>query len=469
MAALIPIIEDVRSMVEKTPQTGLSSAAAFPKSFHDENSLKWTFSAFVAEQDAAFFEPIYLDRRLLNLKYMSLRDELGNAFTKKRANEKIIVQQVKAALAVSELLERIQKEDYLDAWQEVQTLRAEQEAYRHWLSLHGYQFPDTEEEEPINETPAGMPRTKFVRDWHDFLNPFRLFLVRLRRFFVLLVPILGSDSYGLGVAGAEKFTGPMFTYIAWIFFLPRLLSNLAVVGKHLIAPGENEQYLSPLTRLRAQLSRRWNEITNDIAWVISGFVACFVLVGSLMPLAIYVAIAMQWYDFVTSIFRALHEFPVLWELEQKYVLMKENAQKRKAYSEVDAIENYLIPLRERIAREQNLLILSIINFAVLAIAISLALMANPLVTLIGAVLAITMTIIQYFARESLRTSIPPNALNAKLLNAKPKQTMPADQHKIDKYNKSDDPQSPLRGHSVFKKKDKYKSTTMLGSVPVYGI
>jgi hypothetical protein len=187
-----------------------------------------------------------------------------------------------------------------------------------------------------------------------------------------------------------------------------------VLGKHLLFPTLSEHDISWQVRLRAQLSRRWVEIANDAAWVTAGLIACFVLTGPLFPMAIILAFTMQCYELALNGSRAIHEYQCMWALENKYLTMRGEADNQE---DIQAINRYLVHLRNRMTNSKKLLTLNVINFTLLAIAVGMTLpwivLFSPIIPLVGATLAVLLTIVNYIGSNRLMARNG-NQLNDKL-------------------------------------------------------
>jgi hypothetical protein len=420
MVAIVPLIERIKAMAEKDDRKpfsegGVSASSAIQK------EKKWTFTDTLAQQPTSFFEPILLDHRLLMMEYNALRDQLDDSFSRKKRNKELLINQVSAALIVSELLDKIYEREYLDTWQDVELLRREQALYRQWLTTQGYEFLAPYNEKNINRSHPWL-RTRSIRNVATTVNPFRLFFVRLRRMFVLMAIVINDfEHYGRWLNAVEQYSGPFFAYMAWIFFLPRLIANLAVLGKHVLFPVLSERDIPWHVRFRAQLSRRWAEIANDAGWFTSGIIACFILTGPLLPMAILLAFTIQCYDFTVNGIRAIHEYRCMCALEKKYLNMYESAKNDGKNDDAQAIDRYLVHLRKRMTVSKKSLMLNIVNFGILVAAIAMALpwiaVFSPILPLVGAILAVVITIVNYVVGNMLR------AQNGNQLNNKFKEEL----------------------------------------------
>lgn len=127
-------------------------------------------------------------------------------------------------------------------------------------------------------------------------NWYRLFFLRGKRFFEALAPVIKAIN---GYHGFEDFVNgidmlnPALSYIAWLYYVPRLLTNVILLLKHtLYGPWMNpyEAEVVWWKRLQAEWSKRWFEILNDAVWCLVGLLNCFLLAtpqGMILTVGLY--------------------------------------------------------------------------------------------------------------------------------------------------------------------------------------
>ena len=216
----------------------------------------------------------------------------------------------------------------------------------------------------------------------------RLLFVRNRRLAVLLAPVINEFlNYSSWVLWADSFVAPVLAHVGYLFFLPRLYSNLITLQNQ-ITFQENEL---DLTHLNAQWNRLWPNVANDFAWAISGAFMCFVLIGSLQPWGIYLSVGMQFYDVIVASIRAYYE---LSRLETLAELSKQ--QQPGAY-----IEQFGKVMQS----EKNGLYISLYNAMALLLAISLALPTaaaiHPMLLIVGSVISVFTTLYIRTCRQAI--------------------------------------------------------------------
>ncbi|WP_133130689.1 hypothetical protein [Legionella yabuuchiae] len=361
----------------------------------------WVFSKNLVEQDLDFFKTALRQLPVLSLEYNLICTQLAHDFIQGKAKPAICAQ-VEVALALAELLEILNR-DYLDVPREIMRLQQEQKLFKEFLVQHGYQFPTPSLHVSLN------PGWNIDRRTHNTtveLNWLRLMTIRIRRLLVVIAPMTAElSTYRRWVVQFDRFLNPFLLHLAWLFFTPRLLVNLTMMLKHVI-PGhwmsDQEKALGWEARLLAEWKKRWFELGNDTLWLISGIINCFILTGALAPFAIYVSVALQGFDVMLACMRMIHESSRFNRLYKHYeTLLKDD---KLSYEQREEITTYLRHLQQKMSHEQQRLWLGIINTSVLLGAIILAIPLfglNPLIPLIGAAIAVSMTIASYIITKRL--------------------------------------------------------------------
>lgn len=362
----------------------------------ERDTMNWVFSHNLCQKDTNYFRPLVENHPVIALEYSIHCTKLARNLLTQDASK--LREQLEAALMMAELLERIYCH-YLNVPREVAALVAEQNIYRALLSM------------PLRNEESSSSFTKPIRDKTASSNWARLFMVRLRRLLIVITPFTQDfDRFRGFVAKMEPLTAPVVVYLSWIFFIPRLFTNILLTGKHLI-PGywmSDEEYaLGWQSRCRAQAERRWMELANDSVWFSSGLVNCFILTGALAPISFYTGLALQTYDLLLASIRAYLELSRMAVLEEQYLSMLLATD--LTLNEIDEINQHLSFLKERRAFESMRLYLSITNNAVLVIAVALALPVfafNPIFPALGAALAVLDTVACFAGMKWLETQKP---------------------------------------------------------------
>lgn len=379
------------------------------------DTSRWIFTEVLAEKKVDFFRPIIEKHQVLNFEYNVLCTQLAHDFFREKSDKKELEKQLIAALEMAELLAHIYRH-YLAVPREVLRLQKEQNIYRELLKAgpKGIQFADMVAYE---EKPDWVSQT--VRNFIAHSNWARLFLVRSKKVLETIAPLVShADLYRKFVANLDKFTGPVFSYVAWIFFIPRLSTNLFLLLKHLIPGpwrGDKEKELGFLGQTNAQLQRRWFEVGNDAAWLTAGVLGCFVWLGPLAPVGVYINIALYVYDIVLASVRAGMEISQLKNLQNEYK-EKELALIARGVSpeELDEVRRFQQHLDDRLVFEQKRLLLTVVNTTALAIAILFSLpslvVLSPIFPLVGACLILAITITTCSLTQALEAQRPKSSV-----------------------------------------------------------
>ncbi|MDI9819069.1 hypothetical protein [Legionella sp. PL877] len=384
-----------------------------------EVTSSWEFSEYLAKQQTTSFQPFIEAHALLALEYSILCSQLAHDFTDLAAKDTLTAERVEdcvkslvTALLLAELLTHLYRY-YLNVPREVCRLEKEQALYRLFLQNCGYQFPQTGK--VIARTDAGS-YTRKVRDVTAALNLPRQLAGRVRRLLITLVPVAKNFSYFCRfVAFIDPWAAPVLGYIAWVFYIPRFLVNVALFLKHIL-PGfglAKEKELPLWIRVKTQLERRWFELGNDSLWLAGGLLNCFILTGTLAPVGLYLTVALFLFDAAWAGLRAFVELRRLSNLQAQYDEIQRTTGSVDNPSQMEGGIQYQAHLQQRIEFERKRLLLSVFNTAALFLAMCLAIPAlavNPIIPLIGAILLVAITFINYAAGKWVEKQRPSDKL-----------------------------------------------------------
>ncbi|CEG55678.1 hypothetical protein [Legionella fallonii] len=377
--------------------------------FAEQQPQHWSFDKSIKQLGPELYTKLVAMHPVVNMEYSILCSQIQhNLSFPERVKKEHLIEQLTAALMIAELLEQLHHH-YLAVPREVARLRRHQAIYRSMLTeLAGYSFST---ESPNTENvDVGLSLSQLVRENTALANWFRLLLTRSKRLFNLLELVgTGSEAYSRFVAMLDQYTNPFFAYLAWCFFLPRFVTNMFLLLKHTI-PGfwmeEKEKSLDWCTRFVAQIQRRWFELGNDVVWITVGLLNCFLFIGPLAPVSIYLTVAAFAFDIANTSFRAYIELNRLFELQEYYTALwgkEENEESRQAIKEY---QNYIT---HRIQFEQLRLWLSVANAVAVFLSMSLALpflVSSPVIPFIGAAFLIAVWVASYTLTQMLEQHRP---------------------------------------------------------------
>lgn len=363
-----------------------------------------------ATRDIDYFAKITKGHQLLNIEYSVHCALVRELIIKNDGSEqhKInLMRELEAVLVLAELLECVHRY-YLMVPHEVARFRCEQAIYREHLAQYGYEFKS-----PIKKRTLAPSLTKIIREQTVYANLLRHIIARSKRLLTFISPVLNHPAEYKNITGSlDYLLVPAISFAAWLFFVPRACVNLYLMGKHLI-PGswmsEQEKALGFGIRFKSQMDRRWFELSNDIVSLLANSLNCFLFVGSLLPLSLYVTVASLAYKVCLASLRAYIDISRLKKLEYEY---KETLTTTVSAEECDEIKRYIHHLQQRIAFEQKRLYAQVAITATLLLAFILTfpIVANPIVAIVGAALAVLTTALSYGSIQWLAHQKPPDAV-----------------------------------------------------------
>lgn len=311
-----------------------------------------------------------------------------------------LCEQLHDVIRIGEYLETLYR-DYLNVASEGRRLANDRALFQTYLPRSEQPiFSDT-----IAVTPSRIMTTKTLRLKHVELNWIRLFLLRLRRLCATITLLsISTAAYRGWFALAEQWIGPIFLYLNWLFFIPRLLTNLILFANHLVMPIEQEATLSFKTRIKAQLDRRWFELANDGVWCVAGIYNCFILAGNVTPTGLFVGIALQAYDvFLACILTYL-------EISRLHAAKKKYDETHPIKTDSDRL--YLIQFEKRLSYERKRLGVLVANTLIILLCMILGLPAlldvSAMIPCIAASITLLTTVFFYAGQKYLQNTHRPN-------------------------------------------------------------
>lgn len=354
-------------------------------------------------QDAAFHSRMVREHSLLQLEYNVVCANLAAGFSRQSTSVSELRPGVETALAIAEMLRRLYR-DHLGAKSELKRLNDDILLYRRLLESAGYHLGAAEVDAPDDD----MGLTGIARSLFAHGNWARLMTGRARRLLIAVSEFgKGVGHFSKWVAKVDKGLGPAMAWIGFIYFIPRFLANSLLLIRHLV-PGswmsETEKQIDFGSRVLGQMQRRGLEFFNDLAWLPTGVLNCFVLIGALGPVGAYLTFAMFVYDVVTAGVRALYECLRLKRLWDAYAAIE--AHTEEARSSLESIKD---SLRTRLKLELVRLGSSVVQTLLLAGIMVLLLpvfSTNPLLVLIGAALVLMVTSTAWMVDNWMKTQAP---------------------------------------------------------------
>ena len=367
-----------------------------PKVVNEEN--KWIFTDALDDRLLRQFLAQY---QSLDLEYRAHCAKLARDLLS--GEQEKIKEGLEDALILADLLERIYR-DYLNVPREAKRFLKDKQFYRQILSAQ-IKFQD----DAPKKKDWGVSSS--IRNITSDFNPLRLLSIRIRRVLLLITPLVHETSaYRQWFKEMDRFAGPVLSYFAWMFFVPRLANNLIMTAKHLIPGpwmGREEYDLGLAYRFWLQLQRRWFELGNDTAWLSANMINCFVMVGALAPYALYVSLALQAFDVIFACLRAAVDINRMHKLQKQYEALYN--QEHLLENEKKDIRAHQKFLKERMAFEYKRHCLRISNTVIIFLALSLALpfiAVHPVIPLIGAIITVVTALALLAAEQALEQKKP---------------------------------------------------------------
>jgi hypothetical protein len=260
---------------------------------------------------------------------------------------------------------------------------------------------------------------QFIRDEISLKNIYRLFIARLRRYFLNIKTALevfstNSLAFKSFFEPFDKYLfGPVMNYLSWLFLLPRLIANLILLPWHVIrspslTPGENK--LTWKQRFLIQWRERWFELANDLIWVPGGILTCFFLVGPLNMVGLILGVAMFSWDIVLSITRAVIELSRLNQLIHEHTEQLETLADPIGITKLSAFIEQLKAYR---SYERKRHALSIVNNTLVTLLsfLAVSIIILPIVVpIVASSLLLILTVVFFYLNARINNSKPQSKL-----------------------------------------------------------
>lgn len=351
-------------------------------------------------------DALYLLDRIKDIKlnYSLLKSSFRELYQNDEIEEEQLSDLVLLLLDHALALKKI-RAYYLTSLHKAAALEKEISFYRKFLK-------DNNIDAPIRLSPlSSLDLTGKIRTITADVNWPRLFIVRVKRVFDVSATLAqNAQAFRHFADSLNNIAGPIFAWLAWLFYIPRLITNLLVFAKHVFPNrwmSQEEKDLGWKLRLKLQWQNLWFELANDLVWAAVGLINCFLLVGCLTPAAAYLTVALYSFDVILACIRAYKE---LNDIKQYKLQLKED----------DSLSE---PVKERMLTELNIkyryecmrLGLSIATTTSLFIAMSLTIpvltAVSPIFPMVGVSLVIVVCLVsyglgKYFEKYKLNETLP---------------------------------------------------------------
>ena len=381
----------------------------FPLALADSKQLKWTFGNQIKRKDDLFFSSIIINNPLLFIQYRiqcaHVIDMLNQGMS---TDNYLLIQAAEAALMLAELLDQI----YF-RWDE----KSNRDALlkdRHMLrELLSWRYPE------FNLAviqPSSLHISQKIRVFTKHTNPTRLTFYRIRRI-LYSAAILFDELVELRawIEPLELLIDPVLLHLNWMFFIPRLAVNTALLVKHVVPnpwmPQKESTGLTWSTRFYTyiNLNHRWVELVNDYVWCIGNLMSCFFCYGTWLPFEAFIAVGLQLFDLLFVAFKFSVEIGRLNTLKKEYHL-------GCGLKTITIDEGYLDALQHCIDYEIKARNLALVHHVLLLVSIMTILPVmitlNPMAPIFGVFLAISSTICTSIAETMIKKQRPEDELSS---------------------------------------------------------
>lgn len=357
------------------------------------------------EKNTPLWHKLVDDHLLLNVEFsllcQQIRDNLFLASEDEQAiNPDSLKEQLQAACYFAEILECLYDDNHLNVPREVKRLQNQRRMYQRILKA----------KESENSLQIGLSLINLIREKTFRFNLYRLLVVRTRGFLdAIHLAKLGSLEYGEFISVVNKYAIPFFRWLAWLFFLPRLLSNWFALVKNTFYTANMSPELLELgylERCLSQFKRRWFHIGNDMVWVTVGLLNCFLFIGALLPIAAYVAFAAFIYDVGLAVIALSIEMYRLHSLKTYYAQLEQTPE----------VQQYQDYINNQMLFEGVRLGINIISTSAIVVAafLALPLFAHiPIMALVGAALLVVISLAAFFTTMLINEWRPKEVLDDK--------------------------------------------------------
>ena len=336
-------------------------------------------------------------------------------------------------------------QNYLNVPRKVTGLQLDQRIFRRVLSKMEYDISTD-----VRLTPSSKTSVQ-LRNITLYGNFPRNLLARLRRVLVALPPVL-DDIHANQANHLIKHYDPtalfLFSHAAWVFFLPRLLTNVFFLIKHSVryeGMNEKEQNLDTWFRIKTQLKRRAFELTNDTMWFSLGLLNAFVFTGALAPIGLMATVGVLAMDVILASIRWSVEVARLERLLTKYqmILMVRPDDKETL--------NLSSHIKQRLSYEKKQLSIQVISTSILLAAFcfsGLIFPVNPILAMTCLSIAVAVTLCNFIGTRLYEKLKPNDKLGATLKDIKSEDWVPpvATNGFFSRSSESSMSQSPSESH-----------------------
>lgn len=378
----------------------------FPHPVDTVDGRTWVFDQQLEKQNRHFFLPLLHQQQCIRIEFEVLQTQLTDLINSE-ADLAVHEDKLVTALMLAEILQ-YQYRYYLGVKREAEYFQIQSQSLRIMLKNLGYIFPERDFANPQQLSEWYISTT--INKKTNQGNLLRQIVQRSRNFVVKLDRLVNSTATNSTIDKIDHTVSPIIKFYMLLLFIPRTVSNLWILGKHVL-PGawmeEKERSLGWQDRLHIQLKRRGFQLGDDLVWFVVNVSICFITVGPLSHWAMPMLMGQQIIEVFCRAAKAIVEVAPLIELRNHYLsLLKKNDLDKSGKLE---IKHYLAYLDNRIDHEIKNLTLSVINSTTILVLTMLALSlfsAYPLIPIISSGMIVAVTLIYYALTKNMNHNPP---------------------------------------------------------------
>ena len=391
---------------------------------------KWEYSNELARKDIDSFRKDIDDIDSIHLEYSILLTQYIDIYQPKHkkysdAEQSARRGQLKEEGEEEELINRLMKlnenlvyvfGEYLNIPRVLHRLQANQIIFRKRLKANGYNDIVT-----TIKVAENSEKSTLLQELTQLGNFPRNFFARLRRVGLALPPILedmNATKANKLIKNYDAMALKGVSHAAWVFFLPRLLTNLFLLLKHTINPegiisdkahwmSKRERDLGWQFRLKIQLKRRGIQLGSDTMWISLGLLNAFLFTGVLAPIGMMVTVGVLAMDVIIAIIQCQIAVSRHETLLDKYKKdLKKNSGNRDTISLIAHTEQRLSFTRKQLS-------IQIVSTTILFTAFcfsGLIFVVNPYLGLACVSIAVAVTLATFIGRRLYDEKMPDDKL-----------------------------------------------------------
>lgn len=236
-----------------------------------------------------------------------------------------------------------------------------------------------------------------LRNWTTDYNLYRLTVTRIRRLWLTLNDFHYFKDLSLWMTFCDPVVQAIMRYLNFFYFIPRLATQFLCFFKHLFMYDwltEQEKAMSVSERFIIQFNRRWEICFRDALWCFNSLMNIFVLVGAYSAWSLLLNASLQGIETGLNIYLYC-EFVSHKQKRQDFLFKETPFLRKETRLQIQQMDN--LEEKNRYIRMINSILVLVSNILVL----KMFLVVSIYIPLIGAVLGVMMSFLQFASRAQL--------------------------------------------------------------------